>query len=148
MCALRLSTGLRDGLAGTFGLKTMLNGGVIDIYSGGQPTNADIAETGIKLGRVTLSSGTSSTSGLTFGTAGAGILPKSADVWSGVMSVSGIAGYFRLYGTGGTAGSSATEKRIDGNIGITGSDMALANTSLVAGATLTIDTFSLEVPSA
>lgn len=146
--ALRLSTGLRTGMAGALGLKTMLNGGYIDVYSGGQPTTADLAETGVKLGRITLSSGTSATSGLTFGTVGDGLLPKSADVWSGVMSVSGVAGYFRLYGTASTSGSSGTAQRLDGNVGISGSDMVLANTSLVAGATLTIDTFSLEVPSA
>lgn len=145
--AIRLTTGLRTELAGTTGLKAILNGGCIDIYSGGQPTIADYAETGIKLVRITVASGAVGTAGLTYGTAAAGVLPKSADVWSGVVLVAGVAGYFRNYGTAATSGSSASEKRIDGNVGVSGSDMLLANTSLVAGATLTIDTFSLEVPS-
>ena len=146
--ALRLSTGLRTALAGTQGLKGILEGGFLDIYSGGQPSTADLAETGVKLARLSKASGTSGTDGLLFGTAGAGIIPKSAEVWSGTILTAGVAGYFRLYGTAGTSGSSSSEKRIDGNVGVSGSDMVLANTSLVAGATLTIDTFSLEVPSA
>jgi hypothetical protein len=145
--ALRLSTGARTGLAGTLGLKEIFDGGYIDIYTGGQPAGADYAETGVKLVRITLASGGLTTSGLTFGTAASGVLPKSASVWSGVCDVAGVAAYFRLYGTAGTSGSSTTEKRIDGNVGISGSDMVLANTSLVVGATLTIDTFSLEVPA-
>jgi hypothetical protein len=148
MCALRISNGARTALAGTNCLKTILQGGVMDIYSGGQPATAEYAETGIKLLRISVNSGTSSTQGLTFGTAALGVLPKSADVWSGLVSVAGVAGYFRFYGTGGTSGSSNSENRIDGNVGISGSDMVLANTSLVAGATLTIDTFSLTIPAA
>jgi len=148
--ALRLSTGCRTALAGTNSLKTIFQGGLLDIYSGGQPASADYAETGTKLVRVTIGSvvwGTNATMGLTFGTASAGQLPKSASVWSGTVGVAGVAGYFRLYGTGGTAGTSVSENRIDGNVGVSGSDLVLANTSLVAGATLTIDTFTLEVPA-
>lgn len=148
--ALRLSTGARTALAGTSSLKAIFQGGLLEIYSGGQPASADYAETGSKLVRITLGSGTwatSGTAGLTFGTASAGQLPKSADVWSGAVSLAGVAGYFRLYGTGGTSGTSVSENRIDGNVGVSGSDLVLANTSLVSGATLTIDTFSLEVPA-
>ena len=43
--ALRLSTGLRTallgGTAGTAGLRTLLDGGVIDIFTGAQPISAD-----------------------------------------------------------------------------------------------------------
>lgn len=145
--ALRLSTGARTGLAGTYGLKGLFNGGYLDIYTGSQPASADYAETGSKLVRVTLNSGDLATAGLTFGTAAAGVLPKSASVWSGVIALAGIAGYFRLYGTGGTSGSSASEVRIDGNVGVSGSDLVLANTNLVLSSTFTVDTFSLEVPA-
>jgi hypothetical protein len=145
--ALRLSTGTMTALAGTRGLKDIFNGGVIDIYTGGQPAGADYAETGSKLVRITLSSGSSNTSGVIWGTAASGLLPKSADVWSGLVILAGVAGYFRLYGTGGTSGSSATERRIDGNVGVTGSDLVLSNTSLTLNATLTIDQFTLGVPT-
>jgi hypothetical protein len=150
--ALRLSTGLRTELAGTSGLRDILQGGFLDIYSGGQPTSADAGETGVKLGRISTTSGINATDGLLFGTALDGILSKGTagtTVWSGVVITTGVTGYFRFYGTASTAlGASTTGKRIDGSVGVSGSDMVLANTSLVAGATLTIDTFSLEIPSA
>lgn len=146
--ALRLSTGLRSGMAGTLGLATILQGGCLDIYSGGQPASADYAETGSKLVRITVGSGDLATAGLAFTAATLGVLAKNVSSWSGVVSAAGVAGYFRFYCTAGTSGSSATDRRVDGNIGVSGADMVLANTSLVAGATLTIDTFSLEVPSA
>lgn len=145
--ALRLSTGARTALAGTRGLKDIFNGGYIDIYSGGQPASADYTETGTKLARITVASGALSTAGLTFGTAGSGILPKSADVFSGVVLAAGVAGWFRLYGTGGTSGSSDSERRMDGNVGVSGSDLVLSNTSLAVGATVTIDSVSITVPA-
>lgn len=145
--ALRLSTGARNALAGTMGLKGIFNGGILEIYSGGQPASADYAETGTKLVRITVGSGDAATAGLTFGTNAAGALPKSADVWSGVVLAAGVAGWFRLYGTGGTSGTSATEKRIDGNVGVSGSDMEMSPTSLTLGRTHTIDEFTLTVPA-
>jgi hypothetical protein len=145
--ALRLSTGARNGLASTKGLKDIFNGGVLDIYTGSQPADSDYAETGSKLVRITIGSGTGGTAGVTFGTAAAGQIPKSADVWSGLITVAGVAGYFRLYGTGGTSGSSATQERIDGNVGLSGSDLVLANSTLALNATLTVDTFTLVIPA-
>ena len=150
--ALKFTTGTRTAVAGTRGLKDLFNGGVIDIYSGGQPAAPDNAETGVLLVRISVNSATagitgySGTAGITFGTAGAGSIPKSADVWSGVVGVAGVAGYFRLYGTASTSGSSSTTCRMDGNVGVSGSDLVLANTSLTANATLTVDQFTLTVP--
>ena len=142
--ALRLSTGLRNGLCGSLGIKEMLDGGKINIYTGSQPTSPDNAETGTLLCTVTSSSGVA---GVMLGTQGAGAIPKAASVWSGLVAAAGVAGWFRYYGTGGTTGTSGTEIRLDGNVGVSGSDMVLANTSLVLNATLTIDTFTLTQPA-
>jgi hypothetical protein len=140
MCALRLSTGARNGLLGASGIETLFNGGKIRIYSGAQPASADYAETGSLLVTITSTSGTP---GVVFGTAANGVIPKEATVWSGVIAAAGNAGWFRLYGTAGTTGSSATEVRMDGNVGVSGSDLVLANPALVLNATLTLDQFSL-----
>jgi len=152
--ALRLSNGARAGLAGTKGIYELFNGGFIDIYSGGQPASADAAETGVKLVRITGTSGAVATAGLTFGTAADGSLPKSADIWSGVVIVAGVAGWFRLYGTLGTtgvmgsAGTSGTGIRLDGNVGVSGSDMVMSPTTLTLGRTHTVDEFTLTAPAA
>lgn len=142
--AIRLSTGARTNLAGTDGLKSLFDGGFIAIYSGGQPAAADNAETGNLL---TTISATSGTGGIELGTAAAGALPKGSTVISGLIGTAGIAGWFRLYDSNKTTGSNGTANRIDGNIGVSGSDLVLSNTNLVVGATLTIDTFTLEVPT-
>ena len=146
--ALRLSQGVRLGIMGTSTIKEMLNGGVLDIFTGSQPASADYIETGTKLVRISTSAGTGSTTGLLFGTASStGTLPKSASDWKGVVTVAGVAGWFRFYGTGGTTGTSGTARRVDGAIGVSGADLNLSHTSLTADSTLTVSTFSLIQPA-
>ena len=55
---IRLSTGARNGLAGSMGFGGMFNRGYMKIFSGSQPASADAAETGTLLGTVTDTSGT------------------------------------------------------------------------------------------
>lgn len=54
---IRLSTGLRNAIAGPLGFIGAINKGVIKIYSGTQPASADAAVTGTLLGTVTVASG-------------------------------------------------------------------------------------------
>jgi len=54
---IRLSTRLRSNLAGPTGFAATFNNGVIDVYTGTQPTTADSAATGTLLGTITQSSG-------------------------------------------------------------------------------------------
>lgn len=75
---IRLSTGARNGMAGSFGLAGMFNCGYMKIFSGSQPATPDAVETGTNLGIVTNSSGaltkeTRATATLTV-TGGAGTL--------------------------------------------------------------------------
>lgn len=141
--ALRPSTGLRNALAGTMGIKEVFEGGFIGIFTGGQPTSPDDAETGGKLVEISLAGGTA---GITWGTAGDGGCPKSADTWAGTIGTAGIAGWFRVYDAPKLSGSNGTARRVDGNCGVSGSDLEMANTSLVKNATLTIDEFTLSFP--
>lgn len=53
----RLSTGLRNAIVGSFGFNGALSRGYIGIYTGSQPATADSAATGTLLGKVTSSSG-------------------------------------------------------------------------------------------
>jgi len=55
--SLRLSTALRNALMATGSLKRTMRGGVIKIYSGTQPANADAAATGTLLATITVGSG-------------------------------------------------------------------------------------------
>ena len=153
--AVRISTGLRTamlsaggiGTGGTGGLKTLLDGGVIDIFTGSQPASADYVETGTKLIRISSTSGTTNVDGLRFGTAAAGVLGRTVPAWTGSVIVAGVAGWFRFYGTTGTSGTSATTWRFDGGVGVSGADLNLSHTDLVVDSTLTIANFNITQPA-
>lgn len=84
---------------------------------------------------------------LRFGTPTDGVISKVvADTWSGVNAASGVAGYFRLVKWGDTGVLSTTERRVQGSIASSGSDMDMPNTSLVATVTLTLTSGSLTLP--
>lgn len=151
--AFRLSTGLLDGLLDTDSMKTLFENGVIYIYSGGQPVDADSAETGTKLMEITVG-GEAFTpgapgNGLEFETAAAdGKLEKaSGETWQGVGLVAADAGWFRFFDNNRTMGDSTTSVRFDGTCRTSGGDMTMSSTTIAVGATNTIDTFSITVPT-
>ncbi len=137
-------------------LKDIFKDGVIKIYSGTRPANADTTIGGATLlvtisnGGVTFTSG-SVTGGLEFGTPSDGSISKSSsEVWTGIAVQTGTAGFFRLYAnatdTGGND-SSYQYPRIDGTIATSGADLNMTSTSIRSGATITIDTFTLTLPA-
>ena len=147
----RLSTKLRDNLAGTTGFASTFANGVIEIYSGSQPVSADNAVSGILLGTVTLGSGAftpgTATNGLTFAAASGGAASKSG-VWSFNGVAVGTAGWFRLKGNAADAGALSTVlPRLDGSIATSGADLNLSNISIAVGAPNTIDSFAWTTPA-
>ena len=145
--ALRLSTGTRTRLLEGGSLKDILQGGVMDIFTGSQPASADYTESGTKLVRISSTSGTGADDGLKFGTAAAGVLGLTTPAWKGLVLTDGVAGWFRFYGTTGTSGTSATTWRVDGNVGVSGADLNLTHTSLTEKTTVTISTFNITQPA-
>jgi len=157
--ALRLSTGLRNTLlSGTAGLAQVFGTGIIDIWTGTPPANADAAETGTKLVRISVSSfascgsggtggGTAGSGGLLWGTAANGSLPKSADTWSGEGIANGESGWWRLHGYNILHGTSSTSPRIDGVCGVSGADLNMSDLTVASAATITIDSFSITIPA-
>jgi len=125
--------------------------GVLEIYSGSQPATADTAESGTKLLRITVSSGAFSagapTSGLLFGAPSAGVIAKTADVWSGVGLANGTAGWWRLYDNAYTTGGGTSGVNIDGNCATSGGDLNMASLTVTLSATTTIDSFSVTLPA-
>ncbi len=149
---IKLSTGLRNAIAGTQGFAGALSTGIIEIYSGAQPATADSAVTGTLLGVVTLAGGAftpgSATNGLTFAAAAAGAVTKSTDLWQFTGLANGTAGYFRFKGNATDAGGvSATLPRMDGSIATSGGDMNLGNIAITTGSPNTADAFSFTVPA-
>ena len=152
------ATGIKATLVCLTGgsLKDIFKDGVLKIYSGSQPADADTAYTGTLLLTITVASGAFTagvvTNGLEFGTASSGAIAKNSDVWSGVAVASGTAGYFRFYANATDAGGADTTpflySRIDGAIASSGSDLNMSSTAITSGATTTIDTFQITLPAA
>lgn len=145
--AIKTSTGLRNGLLVTASLADIMGSGVIKIYSGAVPATADAAATGTLL--VTISNDSDGSDLFFSDVAVAGAVPKDpTQIWSGVNVAGGVATYYRhvdLLGDDGTA--STTQKRIQGLVGNVGSDMNLTNTTLVTGATQTVDYYQIYLPT-
>jgi len=144
--ALRLSTGLRQQLLGTDDFLSTYNLSSINIYSGTQPATADAAATGTLLVTITVNGGGTK---LTFDAPVAGVISKAvAETWQGTTLVNGTAGYFRLITTAGDPDTlSTTEIRLDGSIAVSGADMNISSTSLVAPAVQTVSQFDITLPA-
>lgn len=151
--AFRISTGTRQQLLGTSSFKALFDGGVMDLFTGSQPTTADAVETGTKLVRISSTSGVGLNDGLRFGTALAGDLSNTTPAWQGTVVAAGVAGWFRFYGTGatsgvmGSSGTNGTGIRVDGNVGLSGADLVLTHTNLALDSTLTVGTGTVTVPA-
>jgi len=148
---IRLSTALRNNLAGDTGFAATFANGIIEIRTGTQPATADSAATGTLLGTITLASGAftpgSPTNGLTFAAAAGGAVSKSGQ-WSMNGIAAGTAGWFRLKGNALDDDlSSTTLPRLDGSIAVSGADMNLSNISITIGAPTTVDSFVWTQPA-
>lgn len=155
--ALKFSTGLKNqmlnSIRGAVTTTASLEHGCLWIYSGTQPATADAAATGTALLKITVSSGAfvhgSATNGLDFDAAAAGVLSKAvAESWSGLGLADGTAGWFRYVGNPeDILGISTTLPRIDGRVSTSGAEMTLSTLSVVTGATVSVDSFTMSFPS-
>jgi hypothetical protein len=85
-----------------------------------------------------------------FGAPSGGAIAKDAAVWSGVAVATGTAGYFRIqrFNDDGSLDSSNLDyPRLQGSVGVSGTEMTLSNTTITSGATQTIDTATITMPA-
>jgi hypothetical protein len=142
--ALKLSTGLRDGMLDTAPFKTLLDASRLKIYSGAGPATADDIE-GTEL--VSIGSDHADTHCHFLAAAVSGVLSKDANAWAGVAGATGTASYFRLVVNTDDGTLSTTQIRMQGTIGTSGADLNMSSVAIVLGATQTIDTFDLTMPA-
>lgn len=139
--ALKHSTGLKNFLLDS-GIGTAFDTtGRLNIYTGPQPATPDTAASGTLLGTLTLSSDA-------FAAAASGAIALNAVTSDTTADATGTAGWFRFYRTGdtapGSAGNGTTDRRLDGTIT---SDMAMDNTSVIAGGTIALSAWSYNAPT-
>lgn len=149
---LKLSTGLRNAMAGTVGFAGALANGVIEIRSGVQPATADAAATGVLLGLVTVEAGAfvpgQAANGLNWAAAAGGGVAKTAVNWKFLGLAAGVATWFRFRGNPADAGAaSGTLARMDGSLAVSGGDASVTSTSIEVGAVNTVDVASFAVPT-
>jgi hypothetical protein len=148
---LRFSTGLRNGILNSTGIKEAMADGVIRIYSGSQPISADNAVGGTLLLEITQNAGAfahgSATNGLEFDVPSGGILTKAPlEAWRGNGLAPGVAGWFRFCANPtDNGGASTTLARIDGSVGRSAADLNLSNTNIETGVPSTIDVFQISI---
>ncbi len=151
----RFSTGLRNEVAKASGSSyaDALADGIIYLYTGSQPATADASEgTATNLVKITLASGafTSgvSTNGINFDAAALGVLSKAvAEVWSGQNLAAGVIGWGRFYANTVIQGESTTAIRFDFAVSQSGAELDAGNTTVVAGGTTTLSTFTITFPA-
>ncbi len=131
----------------------IFNRHVIRIYSGSAPSTADAVETGTLLVTLTVSAGAFvaglPANGLRFLESGisAGVLGKNTDTHSGTAAATGTAGYYRMYNNLFVTGASTSSRRVQGTVGTSGAQFILSSTSIVSGATVTLDTHNITLPA-
>lgn len=132
-------------------MKDILKNNVIRVYSGSPPADADAAEVGVLLLKMTLASGAMTpgapTNGNNFDAITDGVLSKDSNACSGVGLANGVAGYWRCYDNGEITGASTASKRCEGLCGVSGTTFIMSSTSVVTGATITLDTFNITQPA-
>lgn len=135
-------------------LREALKDGVMVIFAGDQPNSADADESAYTpIVQITRASGSFTAgdgqNGINFDPVTGGTLSKKAsEVWSGTNGSSGTAGWFRIYSNDKVTGSSTTAKRLDGAIATSGAELNMSSTSLANGATTSLDSFEITLPSA
>jgi hypothetical protein len=132
--------------------RDLFKDGILDIYSGVIPANADAIETGTLLVSITVASGAftadSAANGLEFDAPSGGTISKDTDTWSGVAAATGEAGYYRFYDNGYHTGTSTTAIRFDGTCAaVSGGDLNMSDLTCTQTATKEIDSFTITLPA-
>lgn len=143
---IKQSTGMRVSLAVTGSLKATLDGGLVRIYAGSVPANADAALGGAVL-LCEVSAGGDGTPVTFEATAPLGVLKKSvSENWTGNNVAGGNPSFFRYVLAGDAGDASATAVRFQGTAGPLGSDMYIAELPLVNGQPQSFSLFELAIP--
>ena len=144
----KFSTGLRNGMLATSSFKTLVDGGRLYLYAGTEPATADAAIGSATL-LATLTESGDGTTGLTFGTASAGVISKAAaEVWSTTsITTGGVAAFWRLQASDDAGDASTSAVRVQGSIGGVDADMLLGNTTLVSGEPFSLSYFNVALPT-
>ncbi len=129
--ALQLGTTLRTNRVGQIATTIGASGAVLKIWTGAMPANCAAADSGTQLVHIALPNPY-------FNAASSGQVTMTGTWSEASADATGTAGYFRMYDSGGTCHLQGTVTATGG-----GGDLTLNNTSIAAGQTVTITSFTL-----
>lgn len=141
--ALKFSTALANSV-----LDNWLNSGagqsfgdsaILEIRSGSRPADPDTAPTGTVLASITLPADA-------FAVAASKAIAKAGTWQDASADATGTASWFRIKRSGDAGTTNTTDKRLDGDVGTSGSDLNLDTVSIVATQPVTITGFTLSYP--
>jgi hypothetical protein len=128
--ATRLNTANQNRLADSLG--SAFDSGALEIRTGAQPASANDAASGTLLATITLPADC-------FAAAASGVAAKSG-TWTDTVDASGQAGWARFRNAGDTL-------RMDVDVGQGAGELSLDEDDLVAGGTVTVNTFTITQPA-
>lgn len=145
---MKRSTGLRNYMLATGSLKDALDGTVIKIYSGPEPTSADAALSGNTLLCTITVDGDGST-GLTLDASATNgqITKNTGEVWEGDIVANGVATFFRQTTLADSGDASTTAVRLQGSIANVGADLNFTDTTFVVGDSRRINYYVAAIPA-
>lgn len=143
MSNLSFSTGFRNALLDGTDVSTLFDGGVLEIYEGTIPTDADQAEGGSTL----LAEVDLPVANAFEAAALAGNISKNG-TWSELSAIgAGTANWFRLKDAADAGGASTTFRRIDGDCSLAagGGDLILTALVIALTDTINVDAFTISI---
>lgn len=136
-----LANSVLDNFLNSGAGQSFLNSAIIEIRSGTRPASADTAPAGTLLAEITAPADA-------MAAASSGACAKSGTWADASADASGTAAWFRVKLSGDAGTTNTTDKRLDGNVTVTGGggDMTVNDTSVVSASPFTINTFTLSLP--
>ena len=128
-----VSTALRNSMLDA--VSSQFNSGYLRIYAGTQPANANTAMSGETLLAELIFNATG------FAAASGGQMVANAITADSSANNTGTASFYRCFASDGTTAL------IDGSVGTSTADMVINTTSIVAGATISTNNFTIAIPA-
>ena len=142
---MKRSTGLRNYMLASGSFKQALAGTVIRVYGGTAPASADDAVGAAPL-LCTISVDGDDTGVTLDATASGGVITKNtSEVWTGDVTASGTATFFRMEFAADTGAFSTTAVRMQGTVGLVGADLNFSSVNLTLGDARRINYFAASI---
>ena len=142
---MKRSTGLRNYMLASGSFKAALAGTVLRIYDGAAPASAD-ESIGSAVLLCTISVDGDGTGVTLDATASGGVIVKNpSEVWTGDVTTTGTASFFRMEFAADTGAFSTSAVRMQGTVGLVGADLNFSSINLAPGDARRINYFAASI---